>query len=71
MLPSGTLAAWGVTAIETNAAAVTVRTAEPEMVPEVALMLALPIPTLVASPVLLMVAVAAVSDVQVAVAVKS
>ena len=70
VIPCGTLAVCGLTAIDTSAAAATVRTVEPEIAPEVALMFDVPIPTLVANPVLLMVAVVVVPDAQVAVAVK-
>lgn len=69
-MPTGTLAVGGFMAIETSEAAVTVSTVEPEIVPEVALMVAVPIPTLVANPVVLIVAVVMVLDTQVALAVR-
>ena len=61
----------GLMAIETRAATVTVRTVEPVTVPEVALMVVVPIPVLVASPVLFTVAVEALSDAQVTLDVRS
>lgn len=64
----------GLIAIETSDAAVTVNTVEPLIVPEVAVMVAVPCPTLVANPLVapevLMVAVAAVSEDHVAVLVR-
>ena len=55
----------GVTAIDTNAGAVTVRSVEPLIPPEVAWIVALPAATAVASPVvLLIVAAAAFVEVQ-------
>lgn len=56
--------------IETRDAGVTVRSVDPVMEPNVALMLAVPSPTLKASPVLLIVAVETVSDDQTAVNVR-
>jgi hypothetical protein len=56
----------GVTEIEVNTAAVTVNVAEPLIVPEVAVMVALPCATLVASPPLLTVATDAFEEIQVA-----
>ena len=58
-------------AIETSAAAVIVSTVEPVVVPEVALMVAVPVPVLVPNPAWLIVAVEAVSDAHVAVEVRS
>ena len=49
----------GVTAIETSAAAETVRFVEPETLPEVAVAVVLPSDTLLASPEILMVAMPA------------
>jgi hypothetical protein len=66
VVPSGIEAVAGLIAIDTRAAAVTVSCVLPLMVPEVAVMLALPVPTLVANPcvgtVLLIVPVVVVSD---------
>lgn len=67
----GTLADCGVIAIETSDAAVTVRTVESVTDTEVALMVAVPVPVLVANPALLIVAVEAVSDAHAAVEVRS
>ena len=58
-------------AIETNCAAVTVNNVEPVTPPDVALMFAAPCCTLVAKPVLAMVAIDCVSELQVAVDVRS
>ena len=55
----------GVTAMDCRVAAVTVSTVEPEIAPEVALMLLVPVPTAVASPPAVIVAVVVVADVQV------
>ena len=71
VLPNGTLADCGLIAIETSAAAVTVNTVEPVVVPETALMVAVPIPAPVANPVLLIVAVDVLSEAHIAVEVKS
>jgi hypothetical protein len=60
----------GVTEIEVNTAAVTVNVAEPLVVPDLAVMVALPCATLVASPPLLTVATDFADDVQVAVLVR-
>jgi hypothetical protein len=60
----------GVTAIEVNTAAVTVNVDDPLIVPEVAVMVALPCATLVASPPLLTVAIVVAEEVQVAVVVR-
>ena len=65
------VAADGVMAIETNSAAVTVNPVEPVTLPEAALIVAAPKPTLLACPLLSIVADDGVSEVQVAVAVKS
>ena len=69
--PSGVAITGGVIAIETNAAAVTVKPVEPVTVPEAAVTLAVPVPMLVARPALFTVTVASVSDAQVAVALRS
>jgi hypothetical protein len=68
--PAGTDGDAGVTAIEINTAAVTVRVAEPWIVPDVALIVAVPFATLVANPPLLTVAIVVADDVQVAVLVR-
>jgi hypothetical protein len=60
----------GVTAIEVKTAAVTVNVAEPLIVPEVAVIVAVPCATLVASPPLLTVAIDVAEEVQVAVVVR-
>ena len=60
----------GVTEIEVNTAAVTVNVAEPLIAPDLAVMVALPSATLVASPPLLTVATDFVEEVQVAVLVR-
>jgi hypothetical protein len=60
----------GLTEIEVNTAAVTVNVAEPVIVPEVAVMVALPGATLVASPLLLTVAMEVADEAQVAVLVR-
>jgi hypothetical protein len=54
----------GVTAIEVNTAAVTVNIADPLIVPEVAVIVAVPGVTLVASPTLLTVAIAVADELQ-------
>jgi len=59
----------GVTEIEVKTAAVTVNVAEPLIVPEVAVMVVLPVATLVASPPLLTVAIEIAEEVQVEVEV--
>jgi len=56
--------------MEVNVAAVTVNTAAPLIVPEVAVVVALPCVRLVARPLLAMVATAVFDDVQLAVAVR-
>src|SRR5438309_2553872 len=58
-------------AIDTNAAAVTVRTLEPVTVPEVALIVVVPIPVLVARPALSTVAVEVMADDHATVALRS
>ncbi len=58
------------TAIEVSSAAVTVNVAEPLIVPDLAVMVALPGATVVASPALLIVDTAAFDEVQVAVLVR-
>ena len=60
----------GVTEIEVSTAAVTVNVAEPLIVPEVAVIVALPWATLVANPLLLTVAIVVAEEVQVAVLVR-
>jgi hypothetical protein len=59
-----------VTEIEVSTAAVTVNVAEPLIVPEVAVIVALPWATLVANPLLLTVAIVVAEEVQVAVLVR-
>ena len=56
VVPSGMLGTAGVTAIETNAAGVTVRLVDPETFPDVAVAVVVPTATLLARPALLMVA---------------
>ena len=68
--PAGTAGDAGVTEIDVNTDAVTVSVAEPWIVPDVAVIVAVPFPTLVASPPLLTVAIVAADEVQVAVRVK-
>ncbi len=60
----------GVTEIEVNTAAVTVNVAEPLIVPDLAVMVALPCATLVASPPVLTVAIDVAEEVQVALVVR-
>jgi hypothetical protein len=69
-VPKATVAVGGAIAIETSVADVTVSWVELLTFPQVALMFAVPIPTLCASPALLMIAVDGVSDDHVAVLVK-
>ena len=71
VVPSGIVAVGGLIAIDTSAAAVTVSTVVPLTVPDVALTVAVPVPTLCPSPPLLIVAVVGVSDVHVAVLLRS
>ena len=70
MLPAATDAVAGVTEIEINAAAVTVKVAEPVIAPEVAVIVAVPCATLVANPLLLTVATEVAEDVHAAVLVR-
>src|ERR1700692_2419395 len=65
------LAVVGVMTIETSTAGVAVNMVDPETVPDVALIVAMPVFTLAASPVLLIPAVAGVSEAQTAAAVRS
>ena len=60
----------GVTEIEVSSGAVTVNVAEPLIVPDLAVMVALPCATLVASPPLLTFAIDVAEEVQVAVLVR-
>jgi hypothetical protein len=64
------LAAAGVTAIDTNCAGVTLSSVDPVMLFVVALIVAVPTPTLLASPLLLIVAEEGVSELQTAVEVR-
>ena len=69
--PAGTEAVLGLTLIEVNTAAVTVKVAEPLIAPEVAVIVTVPCATLVAKPVLaLMVATEVFEEVQLAVVVR-
>ena len=70
MLPTATDAIAGVTEIEVSTGAVTVNVAEPLIVPEVAVIVAVPWAALVASPPLLTVAVDVAEEVQIAVPVR-
>jgi hypothetical protein len=74
VIPSGIVAVGGLIAIETSAAAVTVSNVDPLMELDVAVMVAVPTPTLLATPcvpaALLMVAVVGLSDVQVTVLIR-
>ena len=70
VVPTGVVAVGGLIAIETSAAAVTVRSVEPLTVPEVAVIVAVPIPALCARPALI-VATEFASVAQVTVEVKS
>jgi hypothetical protein len=60
----------GATEIEVNTAAVTVNVAVPLIVPDLAVIVVVPFATLVAKPLLLMVAIDFAEEVQVAVAVR-
>jgi hypothetical protein len=71
VMPSGIVAVGGLIAIDTSAAAVTVSCVELLTLPDVAVIVAVPRPVLFASPVLLIVAAIGVSDVHVAVLVRS
>jgi len=68
--PAATDAVPGVTAIEANTGAVTVSVVEPVIVPDVAVIVAAPEARLVASPLLLTVAIVVADEVQVAVLVR-
>ena len=68
--PAGTDEVVGATAIEVNTAAVTVKVAEPLIVPDLAVIAVLPWATLVANPPLFTVATPTFEDVQVAVLVR-
>ena len=70
VVPSGIVEVGGLIAIDTSAAAVTVSSVVLLTLPDVAVMFAVPIPTLLARPPLLIVAVVSVSDDQVAVLVR-
>jgi hypothetical protein len=69
-MPNGIVGAGGLITIETSAAAVTVRTVELLTLPELAAIVAVPVPTLLPSPALLIVAVDTVSEDQLAVLVR-
>ena len=71
VVPRGMVAVCGLIAMDTRAAGVTVSSVELLIPPEFAVMLAVPMPALCASPLLLMVAAEAVSEDQVAVLVRS
>ena len=70
MYPAATEAVAGVTEIEVNTAAVTVKVAEPPLVPDLAVIVAVPWATLVARPMLLTVATVVFDELQVAVVVR-
>ena len=70
MLPAATDGFAGVTAIETSVAAVTVRVVEPGTLPNVALIVVVPAFTVVAKPVVLIVAAAVLEEAQVTLAVR-
>ncbi len=70
VLPAATDAVVGVTEIEVNTAAVTVNVAEPLIVSDLAVMVALPWAMLVANPPALTVAIDFAEEVQVAVLVR-
>ena len=67
VLPAATDAVAGVTAIEVNTGAVTVKVAEPWIVPEVAVTVAVPCARLVANPTEFTVAIDVAEDVHAAV----
>lgn len=71
VVPSGIVGIAGVTAIERSTAGLTVKVVEPLIVPSVAVAVTLPNPTLLATPWLLTVAIAALAVVQVAVVVRT
>ena len=64
LVPSGMLTVAGLTAIESRAGGPTLRVAVPVIVPEVAMIVALPCPMDEASPALFMVATAAEDELQ-------
>ncbi len=64
--PAGTDGLAGVTAMETRVGAVTVRTVDPLIVPEVAVIVVVPAATVVANPAELMVAALVAEEVQMA-----
>ncbi len=66
MAPAGTDGLAGVTAMETRVGAVTVRTVDPLIVPEVAVIVVVPAATVVANPAELMVAALVAEEVQMA-----
>jgi hypothetical protein len=68
--PAGTDGVTGVTAIEVSTAAVTVSAADPWIVPDVAVIVAVPFATLVANPPLLTVVTAVADEVHVAALVR-
>ncbi len=70
MYPAATEAAAGVMEMEVNTAAVTVKVAEPLIVPEVAVIVEVPEATLVAKPPVLTVATVVFDEVHVAVLVR-
>ncbi len=65
VVPLGIEGLTGVTAMDTSVATVTVSVVEPVTLPEVAWMVALPVPAAVASPAVLLLATVALSEVQV------
>lgn len=71
MVPSAIDGFAGVTASDSSTAAVTVNVVAPDSDPEVAVMFAAPVPTLLAKPPLLIVATVAVSELHCALAVMS
>ena len=71
VVPAAIDGSGGVMAIETSVAGVTVSSVEPATDPDVALMLAVPVPIPLESPVPLIVATETVSDDHVAVVVRS
>ena len=71
MVPFAIVGFAGVTVIDWRAAAVTVSTVEPLMEPSVAEIEEVPVPTAVASPVVLMVATEVVADAHVTCPVRS
>jgi hypothetical protein len=70
LLPAATDTEAGVTAIDVNTAAVTVSVAEPLIVPDVAVIVADPCATLVASPPVFTVAIDVADELQVTVLVR-